>query len=255
MLMVDEAPVDRDPWAPEPTRRTTFIYIVCSPAAGVGKTLTARLVLDYFLSADRRPLGFETNHLEPALAKFFPHAVTAVDLSSTRGRMALFDRLIVADERPKVVDLWHLTYEPFLRQARELDFFEESWRRGVEPVLLLMTDGTERFVREIRALATQWPGIRIVLVHDEGVTRLPEEAGPPRSLRLVPHVLVLPDLDIVVRRALDQPNLLADRLLREPNPNVSFIIEARVRALLGPFFDQFEGLEMTLALENTSFLG
>jgi hypothetical protein len=78
--------------------------------------------------------------------------------------------------------------------------------------------------------------------------------GFPKSLRLREHLLI-PELDIVVRRALDQPNILLDRMIHEPSPGSSFVIEARVRALLGPFFDQFEMLERKLVMENASFLG
>ena len=39
--------------------------------------------------------------------------------------------------------------------------------------------------------------------------------------------LVLPELDVVVRRALDQPKVLLDRIIREPSPDTSFVIASR----------------------------
>src|SRR3712207_1618036 len=103
------APVGADPRAESP-KRHTFLYLVCSPQGRVGKTLIARLLVDYFLSSERLPLAFDSNHFDPALAALFPDETNVVDLTSTRGQMELFDRLIVPDEIPKVVDLWHVSY-------------------------------------------------------------------------------------------------------------------------------------------------
>ena len=253
--MSDRAlPVDLDP-RPDSPKRRTFVYLVCSPLGRVGKTLTARLLIDYYLSSDRFPLAFDTNHFDPGLAPTFPTETNVVDISSTRGEMDLFDRLVIPDEVPKVVDLWHVSYELFFRHAQEFEFFEEAWSRGIEPVVVLLTDEKDRFAREVRSLADQWRGLKIVLVHDEGLTKLPHETVFGKPFRLAHPILVLPELDVVVRRALDQPKILLDRIIREPSPDTSFVIASRVRALLGPFFDQFESFERKLVLENTSFLG
>jgi hypothetical protein len=248
-------PVGADDPRPEDTKRHTFVYLVCSPQGRVGKTLTARLLVDYYLSSDRFPLAFETNHFEPGLAPVFPAETNVVDFTATTGQMALFDRLVVPDGVPKVVDLWHVSYEPFFRMAQEFEFFEEAWRRGIEPVVVLLTDERQRFSQEVKSLAAQWRGVKIVLVHDEGLTRLPHESVFGKPFRLAHPIMVLPELDVVVRRALDQPKILLDRIIREPSPEVSFVIASRVRALLAPFFDHVESLERKLVLENASFLG
>lgn len=250
----DPSPVDAD-LRPETAKRHTFIYLVCSPQGRVGKTLTARLLIDYYLSSDRFPLAFDTNHFDPGLAPVFPNETNVVDLTSTRGQMELFDRLVEPDQVPKVVDLWHVSYESFFRQAQELEFFEEAWRRGIEPIVVLLTDDRERFVQEVKSLSMQWRGLKIVLVHDEALTRLPDEVVYAKPFRLAHPIMALPELDVVVRRALDQPRILLDRIIREPSPDTSFVIASRVRALLAPFFDQVESLERKLVLENASFLG
>ena len=248
------SPVGAD-LSPEPPKRHTFVFIVCSPQGRVGKTLTARLLVDYFASSDRFPLAFETNHFEPGLAPAFPNETNVVDFTSTTGQMALFDRLVVADEIPKVVDLWHVSYEPFFRMAQEFEFFEEAWGRGIEPIVVLLTDEKERFAQEVKNLSAQWRGLKIVLIHDEALTRLPPEVVFEKPFRLAHPVIPLPELDVVVRRALEQPKILLDRIIREPTPDTSFVIISRVRTLLAPFFDQFESLERKLVLENASFLG
>ncbi|HXX04632.1 MAG TPA: hypothetical protein VEJ37_09880, partial [Xanthobacteraceae bacterium] len=70
------------------------IYIVASPQPRVGKTLIARLLLE-FHRADRRPLvGYDLSPRAPALAERFPELVWPLDIAETRGQMQLFDRLI-----------------------------------------------------------------------------------------------------------------------------------------------------------------
>ena len=248
------SPIDFDE-RPEASKRRTFVYIVCSPLGRVGKTLTARLLIDYYLSSDRLPVGFDTNTFEPGLAPVFPNETNLVDLTSTRGEMDLFDRLVIPDEVPKVVDLWHVNYEKFFRHAQEFGFVQEAWERGIEPVVVLLTDERERFAAEVRSLADGWRGLKILLVHDGGLTKLPQETVFGKPFRLAHPILVLPELDVVVRRALDQRGILLDRIIREPSPDTSFVIVSRVRSLLAPFFDQFESLERKLVLENASFLG
>jgi len=256
--MADDDEIGPEPYEPDfgpPPKRSTFAFIVCSPIGRVGKTLTARLVVDYFLSDDRRPLAFDTNHFDPGLMAAFPKLTCVVDLTSTRGQMALFDALVQPDHVPKVVDLWHNSYDLFFRQAHDLGFFTEAWERGIEPVLLLMTDEKERFSREIRDLAADFRGVKVVVVHDQGTTTLPETAINPRPASLAHHVLVVPEIDLVVRRFIDEEKVLLDRLIRDPSSEISFVIQSRIRALLGPFFDQVESLERKLLFENTSFLG
>ena len=59
-----------------------------------GKTLLARLLIDFFLT-DGRPLeGYDLQPHEPALAKRFPDLVQPIDIGGTYGQMQLFDQLL-----------------------------------------------------------------------------------------------------------------------------------------------------------------
>ena len=48
------------------------LYIVASPRPRVGKTLLARLLMEYFFASERALIGFDLNPREPALAGRFP---------------------------------------------------------------------------------------------------------------------------------------------------------------------------------------
>jgi len=59
----------------------------------MGKTLLARLLMEFFRDSGRPLVGFDLNPGEPLLAGRFPKLVWTVDIADTRGQMALFDRL------------------------------------------------------------------------------------------------------------------------------------------------------------------
>ena len=70
------------------------LYIVASPRPRAGKTLLARLLMEYFLDNGRPLVGFDLNPRGPVLAGRFPKLVWPVDIGDIRGQMELFDRLV-----------------------------------------------------------------------------------------------------------------------------------------------------------------
>jgi hypothetical protein len=236
-------------------RRRTPVYLICSPQARVGKTLTARLLLDHLLGRGEASEAFDANHREPRLAAAFPLRTAVIDLATTPGRMALFDRLIAPDGNPKVIDLWHVSYETFWKQAADLDFFEEAWEQGIDPAVLLHSDRKGRFAAEIAAFAGRWPRLRIVLAHNEGLV------GPARAFRVrpetwaVPQVIVVPDLDPTIRDLLEQPDILVHRFIRAPVPEDCVALQERMRDLLAPVFHQFRIMELRAMLDDASLFG
>jgi hypothetical protein len=226
-----------------PPRRRTPVALVCSPQTQAGTTLTARLLFDYVLSGFEPALGFDTNRHEPGLAAVFPRRTTVADLASTRGQMALFDTLIVGDGVPKVIDLWHVSYRLFFQRAAELGFFEEARSRGVEPFVLLHTDRKKRFVDEAGALLARWPGLDVVLVHNRGLTDLRDGPRTHPAALLAERPLIVPKLDAVVLRILEEPEIRVHRVLRSAQPAEEAELKRKI-AEVAPVFDQFRLVEI-----------
>ena len=63
----------------------TFVFVVCSLSGRVGKTMTARLLGDYFSPAAAHFRGFDTDAHEPDFAPRFPDASPSPRIS-TRSR-------------------------------------------------------------------------------------------------------------------------------------------------------------------------
>jgi hypothetical protein len=101
--------------APMPkAKEWTRLLIVASPRPLVGKTLVARLLIDFLRLNGGRTRAFDLNPGEGTLADLLPAVATRADIGSTQGQMALFDRLIVEGWRSEVIDLGNAPVRAFL---------------------------------------------------------------------------------------------------------------------------------------------
>src|SRR5258707_13348425 len=87
------------------SHRITPLYVVCSPQRGVGKTLLARLLAEFYLIDGRPVAAFDLADEGPQLADFLPRCTTIADISDARGQMALFDQIIADRQATKIIDL------------------------------------------------------------------------------------------------------------------------------------------------------
>jgi hypothetical protein len=155
------------------------LYIVASPRPRVGKTLLARLLIEFFYASDRALIGYDLNPREPALAGRFPHLVWPVDITETLGQMELFDRLIADNSRTQIVDLGYAPFEQFFGVLNEIGFVPEARRRLIEPIVLFVTDPAPATVSIYAELRHRLPGATFVPVHNELVSVMFEKEDFP----------------------------------------------------------------------------
>src|SRR5271156_926709 len=120
--------------------RHTPVYIVCSPRPLVGKTLVARLLSEFLLLKSGEVAAFDVNLKEPSLLEYLPDITETAEVDDTFGKMALMDRLIIADGISKVIDLGFHAFDEFFEMTEEIGFVKEAVRRGVAPVVLFIGD-------------------------------------------------------------------------------------------------------------------
>ena len=180
------------------------IYIVASPQPRVGKTLIARLLLE-FHRAERRPLvGYDLSPRAPALAERFPELVWPLDIAETRGQMQLFDRLIAENTSTKVVDLGYGAYEQFFAVMQEIGFVAEARRRSIEPIVLFVADSSEATKRGYAELRRR-SAATFVPVHNESVLLMFANEDFPAT-RAACAKLRIPRLSPLVRGVIDRPS-------------------------------------------------
>ena len=124
--------------------RRTPIFIVASPRPRVGKTLLARMLAEFFRSAERPVAAFDVNPDEFALVDYLPGYTAVASIGDTKGQIALFDQVLAIDRTPKVIDLGHAGFDRFFIVIQEIGFAEEARRRGAMPVVLFLADADRR---------------------------------------------------------------------------------------------------------------
>ena len=217
--------------------RRTPILIVCSPRARVGKTLLARLLIDFFRSDFRPVAAFDINKNEPSLADYVPDAAIKADIGETRDQMAVFDGLIVGDGVAKIVDLGYAAFDSFFALMQQIDFPRELRRRSVSrsfssPWMLIRSSA-----RACAHLQHLFADIPLIPVHNEAVIGA-YRMGSAGQLRI-------PLLPPVLKGLVDKPSFA---FVSDPSGKTPGLLDAWVKQV----FLQFREIELRLLLKELS---
>ncbi|MGD0762340.1 MAG: hypothetical protein ABR929_03970 [Roseiarcus sp.] len=234
--------------------QSTRVYFCCSPNKRSGSTTTARLLIDYFLSRGRGAVGFDTDPHDPDFARRFPSAVKVVDTAKIYGQIDMFDRLLVPDETPKVVDVHHRRYDSLFDTIGQIGFMEEAQSAMVQPVALFHVDASPDSLNAASALVKRWPSLRLVVVRNKGAA--PRGPDARDILDQFPHAerLSIGAVDWPTWKAFDAPDFSLPEILKTPPANLSIGALIGLRAWVTPIFRQFQLFEMGLSMENSRFL-
>ena len=143
------------------------VTIVASPRARAGKTLLARLLVDYHRQENRAFQAFDLNIGEESLAQFLPGEVTVAGVADVQSQMALFDSLVSADDVAKIVDVGHEGFESFFGLAQKIGFFDEARKRSIASVILFMISADRASTDAYAGLRSRFPGATLAPVHNE----------------------------------------------------------------------------------------
>jgi hypothetical protein len=214
------------------------LYIIASQHPRVGKTLIARLLVEFLRGGGRPLVGYDLDPREPALAGHFPNVVWTVDIADTRGQMALFDRLIADNWRTTVIDLGYGLFEQFFAIMAEIGFEREARRLGIEPVVLFITDSAPITARNYAELRRRLPQTTFVPVHNEATSFMfiPQDFPPSRSEY---GVIRVPRLSPIVRGVIDRPGFsFGAYMAKQPGG------PTEVHGWIGGIFTEFRELEL-----------
>lgn len=143
------------------------VYIVASPRPRVGKTLLSRLLIDYHKHEEREVAAFDLGAGDNTLKQFAPDDVTAADIGSVRGQMALFDRLVSEQGGGKVVDVGGDMFKNFFDVAYRIGLVEETHKRNIAPVVLFIASSDKQSADAYQDLRSRFPGAALTPVHNE----------------------------------------------------------------------------------------
>jgi hypothetical protein len=235
-------------------RRRTFVFVACSPHPRTGVSTTARLLTDFYLSRHAPVEGFDTDPHASRYAELFPTRVRAIDTSEIKGQISLFDRLLVNDDVPKIIDVWARSYDRFFSTVRDIGFIEEARHNGVEPIILFHVDPSQASLARALAINAAWRDVGMIIVHNEGASPLGEDAAAILSNYPATRKFVIAALDSAVARMLDRPDLSLSQFLLTPPTDMSIVVRAALKAWLTRIFTQFQSFELRQQLDGAEFL-
>jgi hypothetical protein len=218
----------------------TPLYVIASQHPRVGKTLLARLLIEYLRLSDRAFIGYDLEPREPVLAPYFPGDVATVDITDTRGQMALFDHIIAENWQTTVIDLSCNLSDRFFDVMAEISLEQEARRRGIEPVVLFVTDSAPSTAQSYGALRRRLRHTNFVPVHNEATSFMFIAQDFPPS-RPECGLIRLPRLSPIVRGVIERPKFSFGAYMANQKSGPT-----EVHTWIGDIFTQFHELELRL---------
>jgi hypothetical protein len=230
--------------------RPTHVYIVASPRPRAGRTLLARALTEFFRADGRQVDAFDLDTMDEALAGFLPDIATRADIADTRGQVVLFDELIVADEKPKIVDVSAHDYEAFFRLMEQISFAVEAPRQAVDPVILFCANAEPQAAKAYGQLRGRFPGVTLAPVYNNGIVRgfsLRHDFPATSAVALPLHI---PVLSPALRERVDRKLFSFGEFRRRRPADMPEPLAEELNSWLKRVFLQFREMELRLLLSN-----
>jgi hypothetical protein len=167
------------------------VHIVCSDQHHNGKTMLARLLVDFLMLDGRDPFCIDTDAPDGPFRAFFPGRTALADFAAITGQMKLFDTILAAPGRDYVIDLPARHTDNFFHTARDLGFFAECHALGFRVFVFFIVDNSFASLKAASALQREqeidlFVPVRNLLVRShwpetEGALVLPYLAAPVAS--------------------------------------------------------------------------
>jgi hypothetical protein len=225
------------------------VLIVTSPRPRVGKTLLARLLIDFHLHESRPVEAFDLNPGRGMLVKFMPERASLSEIDSVQGQMALFDRLVSGDGTGKIVDISHESFESFFALANHVGFFEEAAQRGVAVAVLFIMAPDQVSIDTYADLRVRLAEVMLLPVHNEMLgpaqyrSKYQARGGGLALLRL-------PLLAPGWRKYIDQPPLSFSDANFLDSPTIPSEVQIELQHWLRKIYLDFREIDMRLLLTD-----
>ena len=138
------------------------------------------------------------------LAPCFPNLVWPVDITDTRGQMALFDRIITDRWPTTVIDLGNGPFDQFFKVMAEIGFEHEARQNQIQPVVLFIGDSAPFTAQTYAELRGSLEQTVFVPVHNEAAAFMLIARDFPASSPKY-QTIRIPRLSPIVRGVIDRP--------------------------------------------------
>jgi hypothetical protein len=228
---------------PEVNGRTP-VFFVCSQRPRVGKTLIARLLTEFFVFDGRSVAAFDASPNDASLSHYLPECTEPATISDIKSQMALFDRLLINDAKPKVIDVAAELFDSFFALMGNIGFLEEAPKQSVSPVVLFVADRQQASSEVYKLIWRRFPDSLLVPVHNQAVMDVWQYGNFP-TWRANSLLLRIPFLPWKLRGVIDKKGFSFIRLLETP---ANFPTE--LHEWINRSFIAFRELQVCVLMEN-----
>jgi len=232
------------------------LWFVCAPFPKSGASTFTRLFIDYQLYNQRTPLLFDTDVHGTTLESFFPELAQTIDLSTTIGQIALFDKLLEAGSEPRIVEICTPAHQLFLAQARDIGFFEEAEKNGFDPVILFVSNGTRIAIEAGNRMQAIWRRVPVIPVVNENFVRLGTKINDHLDAFPSGRSFQIPAMEPMLHPVVSQTRFSISGFLRMPPTadEMSLIVRADLRSWITRIFTQFRSYELRKLMDEADLL-
>src|SRR6187402_2228366 len=129
----------------------SHIHFVGGEKGGVGKSVTARLLAQWFIDHSHSFAGIDADHSHGVLLRFYAEYTRPVDLNQPESADQIMDRALGA-ERKVLVDLPGQSIRPLHAWLTGADILQFAQEVGVGFTFWHVTDGSYASVAEVEGL-------------------------------------------------------------------------------------------------------
>lgn len=240
-----------------PQKGASTFHIVCSDQPRNGKTLVARLLCDYLILCRRSPLIFDAASAPGGLRSYYPARATKVEMSTTAGQIALFDRALAQPLHDSVVELPAHLLTTVADLMRQIGFGEKSYTPTLDMVILFIADRSVDSLLAGRSLRASLRPARFMMVKNEAILATPLD----RMAKFLYDGLakdgqiVVPLLDPAVTELIEDKTFSFRRFAEEIPKGMPQHLCLAVEALLSRVFRQFHALGLGIDREPRAAAG
>ncbi len=218
-----------------------LIHIVCSDRHRNGKTLLARVLIDYLMLDGRDPFVIDADFPEGPLRAYFPGRTALVDFDHMPGRMKLFDTILASPGRDYVIDLPATQRENFFEAMVALRFMAEARRAGYHFIVLFLVDRDAESARHADDVARDIaPDLMVYVRNDQMGSAL--EPSEDR------FVLTMPALDPALTEVIAGRRFSLRRFLLGEESGVPPPLRSKLKSFLYIMLTGFRDMDPALSL-------
>ncbi|MEM7428388.1 MAG: hypothetical protein AAF441_20035 [Pseudomonadota bacterium] len=233
------------------------VNIICSNGAGNGKTLLARVFVDYLALIGRTSRVFDTDGGHGGIADYFGAISRVVDISRTAGQVELFDSILGAPHHDYIVDLSAKQFSRFFDVFTEIGFEQGAHEAGLRVAVYYILQPTIGSVLSGAGVRDGLYRSRFIPVHSEflGDGRADPAFSANYQLLRPDRELTLPALGPEASTLVNRPDFSFQNLFTDTFMQVDPKSRGQLCDFLEALHKQFQSVQLTNDLADLKLHG